>query len=46
MIIGFLGHADALDGRHVSLVLETTAPDQLTSESITLDDLRRVFPGF
>ena len=94
VIIGFLGHADALDGRQVSLLVQTTAPDRsfgldlhhavtlvdvsqqsdgvlsapgeawlrlvagrlalqhtpptvhLTSEAITLDDLRRVFPGF
>jgi hypothetical protein len=93
-IIGFLGHAEALEGRQVSLAVQTTAPDrsfglevhqavmladasrqpdgvlsapgeawlrlaagrlapqhtpptvQLTSEVITLDDLRRVFPGF
>ncbi|MBV9143781.1 MAG: maleylpyruvate isomerase family mycothiol-dependent enzyme [Pseudonocardiales bacterium] len=94
MIIGFLGHAEALEGRQVSLAVRTTAPErcfglevrhavtlieepqqpdgvlnapgeawlrlaagrlapahtpptvQLTSEVITLDDLRRVFPGF
>jgi uncharacterized protein (TIGR03083 family) len=94
VIIGFLGHADALDGRHVSLAVQTTAPDRsfgldvrhavtlvdtsqqpegvlsvpgeawlrlaagrlapahtpptvhLTSDVITLDDLRQVFPGF
>lgn len=94
VIIGFLGHGDALDGRHVSLAVRTTAPDrsfgldvrhavalvdtpqqpegvlsapgeawlrlaagrlaplhtpptvQLTSDAITLDDLRRIFPGY
>ncbi|MGH3429011.1 MAG: hypothetical protein ACRDQZ_15850, partial [Mycobacteriales bacterium] len=94
VIIGFLGHADALEGRPVSLAVQTTAPDRsfgldvrhavtlvdapqqpdgvlsapgeawlrlaagrlapahtpptvhLTSDAITLDDLRRVFPGF
>jgi uncharacterized protein (TIGR03083 family) len=94
VIIEFLGHADALEGRHVSLAVRTTAPDrsfgldlgnavtlvdtpqqpegvlrtpgeawlrlaagrlgpahtpptvQLTSESISLDGLRRAFPGF
>jgi uncharacterized protein (TIGR03083 family) len=94
MIIGFLGHADALADRPVTLALQITAPDrsfgldlrdtvtlidvpehsdgtlsapaeawlrlaagrfapryaspavQLTSDIITLDDLRRVFPGF
>ncbi|MGH3866671.1 MAG: maleylpyruvate isomerase family mycothiol-dependent enzyme [Pseudonocardiaceae bacterium] len=94
VIIGFLGHADALGGRQATLLVQTTAPDrsfgldlrnavtlvdaperpggvlsvpgeawlrlaagrlaprhtpptvQLTSEAITLDDLRRVFPGF
>ena len=94
VIIGFLGHADALNGRHVSLAVQTTAPARsfgldvrqvvalidapqqpdgvlsvpgeawlrlvagrlapqhtpptmhLTSDAITLDDLRRVFPGF
>jgi uncharacterized protein (TIGR03083 family) len=94
VIIGFLGHAEALAGRQVSLTVQTTAPDRcfglevrhavtlveepqqpdgvlnapgeawlrlaagrlapehtpptvhLTSDVITLDDLRRVFPGF
>ncbi|MGH3785712.1 MAG: maleylpyruvate isomerase family mycothiol-dependent enzyme [Pseudonocardiaceae bacterium] len=94
MLIGFLGHSDALDGRQVTLAVRTTEPNrsfgfdlrdavslvdtpaqpagvldtpaeawlrlaagrlapqhtppavQLTSETITLDDLRRVFPGF
>jgi uncharacterized protein (TIGR03083 family) len=94
VIIGFLGHADALGGRRATLLVQTTAPDrsfgldlrnavalvdepeqsdgvlsapgeawlrlaagrlaprhvpptvQLTSEVVTLDDLRRVFPGF
>lgn len=94
VIIGFLGHADALKGRQVSLAVRTTAPDRsfglavhhtvalvdapqqpdgvlstpgeawlrlaagrlppahtpptvhLTSDVITLADLRRVFPGF
>ncbi len=94
MRIGFLGHADALDGRRVTLAVQTAEPDrsfgldlrdavtlvdtpaqpagvldapaeawlrlaagrlapqhtpptvQLTSDTITLDDLRRVFPGF
>jgi uncharacterized protein (TIGR03083 family) len=94
VIIGFLGHADALDGRQATLVVQTTAPDRsfgldvrhavtlvdppqqpdgvlrapgeawlrlaagrlapqhtpptvhLTSDAITLDDLRQVFPGF
>ncbi len=94
MVIGFLGHSDALNGRRVTLAVQTTEPDrsfgldlrdavtlvdtaaqpagvldapaeawlrlatgrlapqhtpptmQLTSDTITLDDLRRVFPGF
>jgi uncharacterized protein (TIGR03083 family) len=94
VIIEFLGHADALKGRQVSLAVRTTAPDRsfgldvrhtvalveelqqpdgvlrapgeawlrlaagrlapahtpptvhLTSDVITLEDLRRVFPGF
>jgi uncharacterized protein (TIGR03083 family) len=94
VIIGFLGHAGALDGRHVSLAVQTAGPDRsfgldighavalvdalqqpdgvlsapgeawlrlaagrlapphtpptvhLASDVITLDDLRRIFPGF
>lgn len=94
MLLGFLGHSDALDGRQVTLAVRTAEPDrsfgldlrdaitvvdipaqpadvldtsaeawlrlaagrlapqhtpptvQLTSDTITLDDLRRVFPGF
>jgi uncharacterized protein (TIGR03083 family) len=94
MLIGFLGHSDALDGKRVTLAVQTAQPDrsfgldlrdavtlvgtpqepsgvldapaeawlrliagrlapqhtpptmQLTSDTITLDDLRRVFPGF
>jgi len=94
MLIGFIGHAGALDGRRVTLAVQTTRPDrsfgidlrdtvtlvdaaaqpagvldipaeawlrltagrlapqhtppsvQLTSDIVTLDDLRRVFPGF
>ncbi|WP_369263952.1 maleylpyruvate isomerase family mycothiol-dependent enzyme [Streptomyces sp. R35] len=94
LLIGFLGKADALDGRRADLAVRTTAPvrafglglgdtvtltDQpaqpdavlsapaewwlrlttgrhapaytpstvtLTGDSLTLDDLRRVFPGF
>jgi uncharacterized protein (TIGR03083 family) len=94
MMIGFLGHADALDGRQATLSVQTTAPGRafgldlrdavtlvdtpqqpagvldapaeswlrlaagrlapqhtpstvrLTSDTLTLDDLRRVFPGF
>lgn len=94
MLIGFLGHPDALDSRPVTLAVRTVEPDrsfgldlrdtaslvdtpqqpagvlhtpaeawlrlaagrlaprhtppgaQLTSDTITLDDLRRVFPGF
>ena len=94
VIIGFLGHVEVLDGRHVTLAVQTTAPSRsfgldlrhavtlvdtpqqpegvlsapgeawlrlaagrlapqytpptvhLTSDAITLDDLRRVFPGF
>ncbi|MGH3754561.1 MAG: maleylpyruvate isomerase N-terminal domain-containing protein [Pseudonocardiaceae bacterium] len=93
-LIGFLGRSDALDGRQVTLTVQTAEPDrcfgldlrdtvtvvdtpaqpagvlnapaeawlrlaagrlapqhtpptmQLTSDTITLDDLRRVFPGF
>lgn len=94
MLIGFLGHSDALDGRRVTLAVRAAEPDrsfgldlrdavtlvytaaqpagvldtpaeawlrlaagrlapqhtpptmQLTSDIITLDDLRRAFPGF
>jgi len=94
MLIGFLGHADVLDGRATTLAVHTIAPDrsfgldlhdtvclvdtpqepggvlstpaeawlrltagrlapqhtppsvQLTGDTLTLDDLRRVFPGF
>ncbi|MGH3911906.1 MAG: maleylpyruvate isomerase N-terminal domain-containing protein [Pseudonocardiaceae bacterium] len=94
MLIGFIGHSDALDGSQVTLAVQTTEPDRsfgldlrdgvtlvdapaqsagvlhapaetwlrliagrlapqhtpsalrLTSDAITLDDLRRVFPGF
>ncbi|MGH8571071.1 MAG: maleylpyruvate isomerase family mycothiol-dependent enzyme, partial [Gammaproteobacteria bacterium] len=94
MLIGLLGHPDALDGRRVTVAVQTAEPDrsfgldvrdaitlvdapeqpagildtpaeawlrlaagrlapqhtppsaQLTSDTITLDDLRRVFPGF
>ena len=94
ILIGHLGHADALDGRATTLAVHTTAPDrsfgldlhdtvtlvdapqqpggvlstpaeawlrltagrlapqhtpptvQLVGGSLTLDDLRRVFPGF
>lgn len=94
MLIGFLGHAGALDGRQVTVAVRTTLPARsfgldlrdavslvdtpqqladilevpaeswlrlaagrlapqytpptvrLTSDTITLDDLRRVFPGF
>lgn len=94
MLIGFLGHSDALDGSRVTLAVQTAEPDRsfgldlrdavtlvdtavqpagvldapaeawlrlaagrlapqhtpptmrLTSDTITLDDLRRVFPGF
>jgi uncharacterized protein (TIGR03083 family) len=94
MLIGFLGKADALDGRQVRLAIRTTAPERsfglhigeavalgdepaepdavlsapaewwlrlttgrhapaytpeavtLTGDALTLDDLRRVFPGF
>ncbi|MGH3684745.1 MAG: maleylpyruvate isomerase family mycothiol-dependent enzyme [Pseudonocardiaceae bacterium] len=92
--IGFLGHPDTLDGRPVTLTVQTTEPDRsfgldlsdavtvvdtagqpsgvltapaeawlrlvagrltpphtpptvvLTSDTLTLDDLRRVFPGY
>lgn len=94
MLIGFLGHSDALNGSRVTLAVQTAEPDrsfgldlrdavtlvdsavqpagvldgpaeawlrlaagrlapqhtpptvQLTSDTLTLDDLRRVFPGF
>ncbi|MGQ0776651.1 MAG: maleylpyruvate isomerase family mycothiol-dependent enzyme [Pseudonocardiales bacterium] len=94
MLIGFLGHPDVLEGRQLTLAVQTAEPDrsfgldlrdavavvdtpaqpadvldtpaeawlrliagrlapqrtpptiQLTSDTITLDDLRRVFPGF
>lgn len=94
MLIGFIGHAEALGGRRVTLAVQTTGPDrtfgldlrdavtladtppepagvldipaeawlrlaagrltpqhtpsgtELTGDSVTLDDLRRVFPGF
>jgi len=94
MLIGFLGHSDALEGKQLTLAVQTAEPDrsfgldlrdavavvdtpaqpadlldtpaeawlrliagrlapqhtpptmQLTSDTITLDDLRRVFPGF
>ncbi|MPY53752.1 hypothetical protein [Streptomyces acidicola] len=94
MLIGFLGKADALEGRAVRLAVRTTAPERsfgldlgeavglgdepaepdavlsapaewwlrlttgrhapaytpanvtLTGDALTLDDLRRVFPGF
>jgi uncharacterized protein (TIGR03083 family) len=94
MLIGFLGHSDALDGRGGTLAVQTAEPDRsfgldlrdavtlvdtpaqpagvlhvpaeawlrlaagrlapqhtpptvlLASDTITLDDLRRVFPGF
>lgn len=94
LLIGFLGKADALDGRPVRLAIRTTAPERsfgldigdavalgdepaepdavlsapaewwlrlttgrhapaytpsdviLTGDALTLDDLRRVFPGF
>jgi uncharacterized protein (TIGR03083 family) len=94
LLFGYLGHADALDGKRMTLAVQTTEPNrsfgldlgdavtlvdapqqpagvldipaeawlrltvgrlapqhtpaavQLTSDVLTLDDLRRVFPGF